>query len=150
MGGLDHCSTEDHPTKVVYKVNLTDLINDASPDYKQTTPTLCQKIQDALMQHSTLLFFGKYLFVIGGRTDIRHRLTSPAIYRYEPNDKEWVQVGKLSTDQYLCVCAKLLSGEVMVAGGDAEAYKYLDIVLKYCPLTPTNYKAMFTCLVLTC
>ena len=58
MGGLDHCSAEDHPTKVVYKVNLTDLVNKASSDYKQTTPTLWQTTQNSLMQHSTPLFVG--------------------------------------------------------------------------------------------
>ena len=128
MGGLDHCSAEDHPTKVVYKVNLTDLIDKASTDYKQTTPTLWQTIQDSLMQHSTPLFVGEHLYAIGGRTDISQRLTSSAIYCYQPKDKEWVQVGKLSTDRCLCACAKLPSGEVIVAGGDAEAYKYLDSV----------------------
>ena len=128
MGGLDHCSAEDHPTKVVYKVNLTDLIKKASFRYEKATLTLWKTVQDTLMEHSTPLFFGKHLLAIGGRTDISQRLTSSAIYCYIPKDKQWVQAGKLSTDRCLCACAKLPSGEVMVAGGDAEAYKYLDSV----------------------
>ena len=121
MGGRDHT----RPTKVVYKVDLNELITKAVS--KQATPTLWQVISDTPLKYSTPLNVGGSLLAVGGWDD-RYNPSS-SIHLYQPDTRRWVKVGDLPTARYNCTCSVLPSGEVIVAGGQtAGVYKYLSTV----------------------
>ena len=119
MGGYDHA----RPTKVVHKVDLNELITKAVS--KQATPTLWQVISDTPLKYSAPLNVGGSLLAVGGND---HFNPSSSIHLYQPDTRRWVKVGDLPTAQYYCTCSVLPSGEVIVAGGQTEAYKYLSNV----------------------
>ena len=117
MGGWDHTG---HPTKVVYKVDLDELITKAVS--KQATPTLWQVISDTPLNRSAPLNVGGSLLAVGGCNDYLN--PSSSIHLYQPDTRRWVKVGDLPTARYYCTCSVLPSGEVIVAG----SYKYLNNV----------------------
>ena len=118
MGGWDHT----RPTQVVHKVDLNELITKAVS--KQATPTLWQVISDTPLEFPTPLNVGGSLLAVGGWDG---KLSS-SIHLYQPDTRRWVKVGDLPTARCYCICSLLPSGEVIVAGGQTGAYKYLSSV----------------------
>ena len=110
MGGWDHTRSA---TKVVYKVDLTQLINKAI--HEQTTTILWQTIQDAPLKQSAPLGFRGSLFAVGG-TDASDE-PNTSIYLYQSDSNEWVKVGDLDTPRWNCACSVLPGGEIIVVGG---------------------------------
>ena len=120
MGGWDHT----RPTKVVYKVDLNELITKAVS--KQATPTLWQVISDTPLNRSAPLNVGGSLLAVGGWDD--RNTPSSSIHLYQPDTRRWVKVVDLPTARYDCTCSVLPSGEVIVAGGRDKAHKCLSNV----------------------
>ena len=107
-----------YATKVVYKVNLNELITKAVS--QKATPTLWQVISDTPLKHSSPLSVGGSLLAVGGLDDRRNLISS--IHLYQPDTRKWVKVGDLPTAHYSCTCSVLPSGDVIVAGGWAKRY----------------------------
>ena len=121
IGGQDHSF---HPTKVVHKINLNELI--AKAISKQATPTLWQAIEDTLLKRSAPLNVGGSLLAVGGYDD--QYKPSSSIHLYQPDTRRWVKVGDLPTARYNCTCSVLPSGDVIVAGGQLEPQEYICTV----------------------
>ena len=115
MGGYDRA---ENPTKVVYKVNLNELITKTVS--KQATPTLWRVIEDNLLKYSVPLNVGGSLLAVFGQDD--RGFPSSSIHLYQPDTRRWVKVGDLPTARYCCACSVLSSGEVIVAGGWTGTY----------------------------
>ena len=109
MGGFNDADA----TKVVYKVDLNELINKAI--FKQAIPTLWQVISDTSFKFSAPLNVGGSLFAVGGYDDRGN--PSSSIHLYQPDTRRWVNAGDLPTARYFCTCSVLPNEEVIVAGG---------------------------------
>ena len=120
MGGWDHTGL----TKVMHKVDINELIAKAKP--KEVTPTLWQVISDTPLQYSTPLSVGGSLLAVGGHDDRVN--PSSSIYLYQSYTGRWVKVGDLPTACYNCTCSVLPSGDVIVAGGWARGYVYINTI----------------------
>ena len=120
MGGLDHTGS----TKVVHMVDLNELITTAASE--ETTPTLWQVISDTPLRHSAPLSVESSLLAVGGLDD--HVNLSSSIHLYQPFIGRWVKVGDLPTVRQHCTCSVLPSGDVIVAGGLASDYGYINTI----------------------
>ena len=93
-------------------VCLDDLIYQAL--YQVTTPSsLWKKLPDTPATKSTALSLDGHLLAVGG-------VYSMAIHFYQPSSKSWVKIWDLTSNKQECACAVLPSGEVFIAGGDAN------------------------------
>ncbi len=113
MGGFDHTQSA---TKTVHHVDLNELIAKALSNLD--TPTLWQTLQEVPLMFSAPLSIGRSLLAVGGADDRFN--SSSSIHLYQPDTKRWVKVGDLPTARHNCTCSVLPSGEVIVAGGEAD------------------------------
>ncbi len=89
MGGRDHTG----PTKTVHHADLNELIAKALSNLD--TPTLWQTIEDTPLVYSAPLSIRRSLLAVGGQDD--NLYPNSSIHLYEPDTREWVKVGNLST-----------------------------------------------------
>ena len=120
MGGFDHTGCA---TKTVYHVDLNELIAKALSNLD--TPTLWQTLQEVPLVWSAPLSIGRSLLAVGGQDDRVN--TSSSIHLYQPDTRRWVKVGDLPTARDCCTCS-VLPREVIVAGGQAKWFTYIQTV----------------------
>ena len=95
----------------VFSVCLDELISQAvSQLTTPSRPSPWQILQDAPLEHSTVLVLNGALLTVGGAD-------SSSIHLYQPGRRSWVKVGDLPTKLWECACTTLPSGEIFVAGG---------------------------------
>ena len=94
----------------VFSVSLDKLISNAVSPSTGATPSPWSTLEDLPVKLSTALALQGSLLAVGGRG-------SSAIHAYQPSSKSWVKVGDLPREQWMCGCAILPNGELLVAGG---------------------------------
>ena len=94
----------------VFSVSLDKLISNAVSPSTGATPSPWSTLKDLPVIVSTALALQGSLLAVGG-------LGSSAIHAYQPRSKRWVKVGVLPREQWVCGCAILPNGELLVAGG---------------------------------
>ncbi len=120
MGGVDHTK---RATKTVHHVDLNELIAKALSNLD--TPTLWQTLQEVPLVCSAPLSIGRSLLAVVGANDSYK--PSLSIHLYQPDTRRWVKVGDLLTARSCCTCSVLPSGEVIVAGGQANSFIYAQL-----------------------
>ena len=110
----------------VFHVQLDDLISQAVSQPAGTsalpTPSLWMSLPDTPLDYSTALAINGALLAVGGD------FGNTTIYHYQPSSRSWIKAGELPVKRSQCCCTVLLSGEVLVAGGNSNT-KRVDIAL---------------------
>lgn len=122
-GGFKHPYNR---TKVVYRVNLSELSEEAISSQatsKHTSPW--QTVEDTPLFYSTPLSVKGSLLTVGGMND--KDKPSSAIHLFQPCARRWVKVGDLPTARINCASSVLPTAEVIVVGGQ-DSYSYLKRV----------------------
>ena len=96
--------------KHVFSISLDKLISNAVSPSTGATPSPWSTLEDLPVKLSTALALQGSLLAVGG-------WGSSAIHAYQPSSKSWVKVGGLPREQWMCGCAILPNGELLVAGG---------------------------------
>ena len=116
--------SEGGASKKVFSVCLDDLISQAVSQPASAsvppTPSPWQSLPDAPLNYSIALAFNGALLAVGGSL-----MGSRAIYHYQPSSRSWVEAGELPTKRSRCTCTVLPSGDLYVAGGNADGTKRL-------------------------
>ena len=114
----------DEVFKKVFSVCLADLIFQATSQPASAsappTPSPWQSLPDTPLNCSTALAFNGALLAVGGGN-----FGSTAIYHYQPSSRSWVKAGELPTRRSRCTCTVLPSGDLYVAGGNADGTRQL-------------------------
>ena len=114
----------DEVFKKVFSVCLADLIFQATSQPASAsappTPSPWQSLPDTPLKYSTALAFNGALLAVGGGY-----FWSTAIYHYQPSSRSWVEAGELPTERSTCTCTVLPSGDLYVAGGNADGTRRL-------------------------
>ena len=112
----------------VFHVQLDDLISQAVSQQTCTStlatpsPSLWMPLPDTPLDYSTALAINGALLAVGGD------FGNTTIYHYQPSSRSWIKAGELPVKRSQCCCTVLLSGEVLVAGGNSNT-KRVDIAL---------------------
>ena len=108
LGGWirDGMTSNEH----VFSVSLDKLISNAVSPSTGATPSPWSTLENLPVELSTALALQGSLLAVGG-------WRSSAILAYQPSSKSWVKVGDLPREQWMCGCAILPNGELLVAGG---------------------------------
>ena len=108
MGGWsrDGMTLNEH----VFSVSLDKLVSNAVSPSTGVTRSPWSTLENLPVTLSTALALQGSLLAVGG-------LGSSAILAYQPSSKSWVKVGGLPREQWMCGCAILPNGELLVAGG---------------------------------
>ena len=101
---------DDMTNEQVFSVSLDKLISNAVSPSTGATPSPWSTLENLPVEFSTALALQGSLLAVGG-------WRSSAIHAYQPSSKSWVKVGDLPRKQWLCGCAILPNGELLVAGG---------------------------------
>ena len=97
--------------KQVLSVSLSALVQIDKPPAQWCT------LPDAPLEYSTAIAVHGSLLAVGGS---HGRQRSSAIHVYNQEKNAWNKVGDLPTERTYCACCLLLSGEILVAGGDGS------------------------------
>ena len=95
--------------KQVLSVSLSALTQTDKP------PTQWRTLPDTPLERSTAIAVQGSLLAVGGSHGGQR---SSAIHVYDQEKNAWNKVGDLPTERQDCACCLLLSGEVLVAGGE--------------------------------
>ena len=98
------------PNEQVFSVSLDKLVSNALSPLTGATPSPWSTLEDLPVKLSTALALQGSLLAFGG-------LDISTIRAYQPSSKSWVKVGDLPREQWMCGCAILPNGELLVAGG---------------------------------
>ena len=80
-------------------------------------PAQWHTLPDAPLEDSTAIAVHGSLLAVGGSHGGQ---SSSAIHVYDQEKNAWNKVGDLPTEREDCACCLLLSGEILVAGGDSS------------------------------
>ena len=78
-------------------------------------PAQWHTVPDAPLEYSTAIAVHGSLLAVGGSHGGQR---SSAIHVYDQEKNAWDKVGDLPTEREDCACCLLLSGEILVAGGE--------------------------------
>ena len=98
---------------------------------ESTSSTPWHTLPSAPLTCSAILGTYDSLFAVGGKMSTGE--CSSAIYFYLPWNKRWIKIGDLPTGRSSCICTKLPSGEILVAGG-------VSVELQQCGLVSVDSK----------
>ena len=101
--------------KQVLSVSLSALTQTDKP------PAQWHTLPDTPLEYSTAIAVHGSLLAVGGSHGGQR---SSAIHVYDQEKNTWNKVGDLPTERQYCGCCLLLSGEILVAGGDVGNYNW--------------------------
>ena len=105
--------------KKVLSVSLSALTQTDKP------PAQWRTLPDAPLEYSTAIAVHGSLLAVGGSHGGQR---SSAIHIYDQEKNAWNKAGDLPTERTYCACCLLLSGEILVAGGDGSTTR-MDVAV---------------------